>query len=190
MSVPIPEKIWCYQDYQKLPNEERYEILHGRLEKMAPAPGFLHQLLSSKLGFLLQKFIVEKRLGFMLYAPTDVILAEDNIVQPDILFISEKNKGVIQERGIFGPPDLVVEILSPRSLYKDNQEKLRLYEKYKVQEYWIVDPAHRTIQIMVLGKEEKYQLFSYAYVGENDAPSVQSKILDGLEVELEALFST
>jgi Uma2 family endonuclease len=183
----VTEKRWNYEDYLKLEDDKRYEIVGGKLY-MVPAPDFFHQYLSANIEFLMRKFIEEKALGYVVYAPTDVILDEENIVQPDILFISKENKGVIKKKGIFGAPDLVVEIVSTSSQYMDTFEKKELYEKFKIKEYWIVSPYMKGTEILSLNEKGKYALFSESYLEEGKAKSVKSKVLDGFELNLEDVF--
>ena len=81
----------------------------------------------------------------------DVVLTQESVVQPDILFISNECREVIADNNISGAPDLVVEILSPSTADRDRELKLRLYARHGVREYWIVDPDERTVQVMLLG---------------------------------------
>jgi len=91
MTTIIEEKKWTYEDYLHLTDDKRYEILGGRLSMMTPAPEFNHQLISARLQFLIMHFVEIKGLGYVVDAPTDVVLDEENVVQPDILFISREN---------------------------------------------------------------------------------------------------
>ncbi|MEO0223067.1 MAG: Uma2 family endonuclease, partial [candidate division WOR-3 bacterium] len=133
------EKLWTYRDYLKLEDDKRYEVINGRLVEM-PAPNFEHQRISRNLEFKLWEFVKENGLGEILYAPFDIILSEDIVVQPDIVFISKDNLKNIKEGRLFGAPDLVVEIVSPVSYKRDRYEKFRIYEELGVKEYWIVLP--------------------------------------------------
>jgi Uma2 family endonuclease len=87
------------------------------------------------------------KLGTVLQAPCDVQLSHRDIVQPDILFIRKERYGIIGERSVHGSPDMIVEILSPVLCRKDLEAKRRLYSRFGVQEYWIVDPAKETIEV-------------------------------------------
>ena len=78
--------------------------------------------------------------GLMFVSPMDVILSDDTILQPDLLYIAKDRRGIVGER-VMGAPDLVIEILSPGSDKRDRTEKLDLYTKYGVAEYWIVSPV-------------------------------------------------
>jgi Uma2 family endonuclease len=141
---------WTYADYLKLPDEgPRYEVLEGMLVR-APAPMTRHQIVSRNLMFALWEFVRPNRLGEVLVAPCDVILTDDVVLQPDIVFVSEARRPIIKERGIFGAPDLAVEILSKRSAGRDSCQKLELYGRHGVREYWAVDPDADRIQVFLL----------------------------------------
>jgi len=143
---------FTYKDYKSLPESEtkRYELIEGELI-MVPSPNEYHQRISRKIEFLLQDFVEKNKLGEVYYAPLDVHLGED-VVQPDILFVSKVRSKIITEEEIRGGPDLVIEILSPATAERDRTYKKTLYARHSVQEYWIVDPEEKIIKIMTLRK--------------------------------------
>jgi Uma2 family endonuclease len=118
-------------------------------------------------------------LGKVFYAPTDVVLSSENTVQPDLIFISNANVGIIQRRAIFGASDLLVEIISPGSTRRDRHVKHELYARFGVKEYWICDAANEGLEIFTL-KDGKYELHCVA----NIKGKVTSVVLAGLEFEL------
>ncbi len=180
--MKVKEKLWTYRDYLELNDDKRYEVINGRLYEM-PAPHFEHQDIGMTLAVLIYNFVKLKKLGKVLPAPFDVILSEDIVVQPDIVFISKENLKNIKEGRLFGPPDLVVEVVSPASYYRDRYEKFRIYEEAGIKEYWIVYPGEKAIEVWV-SKEGKYELHSIAS-GEG---KVKSKVLKGFEVDLKKIF--
>ena len=91
----------------------------------------------------------------------DVVLSEESVVQPDILFVSNERREIITEDNIHGAPDLVVEILSPSTADRDKELKLRLYAQAGVREYWIVDPDERSVQVMELGSSGYTSIHGY-----------------------------
>ena len=133
-------------DYEALPDEPRCELIYGRFH-VSPSPSLLHQFVVS---FLLHEFfeIAAEHGGLALVAPLDVHLTEHSVVQPDFLYISPGNRGIVGER-IEGAPDLLVEVLSPGSGRRDRDEKTRLYAESGVPEYWIIDPAERQIEFLI-----------------------------------------
>jgi Uma2 family endonuclease len=137
-----------YNDYVQLPEDKRYEILDGDLF-MVPAPGIKHQQASLNLLIALFQHIRDNGLGRLLAVPCDVILSNEDIVQPDILFIRNDHSGIVGELNIQGDPDLVIEILSPGTRAKDLEIKRKLYARFGVQEYWIVDPAAETVEVLI-----------------------------------------
>ncbi len=175
---------WTYQDYLQLEDDQRHEIIEGQLI-MVPAPSSFHQWYSRNLEILLFDFVRKYELGYVFDAPIDVILSEDTVVQPDILFIAKDRREIIRERGIFGAPDLIVEIVSPSSVHHDYHTKQRLYERFGVREYWLVDPGNRAVDVLGLS-EGSYTSVSFA----SEGGQVTSRVLDGLTVTLEAIFQT
>jgi len=180
-------KKWTYADYLILEDDNRYEITGGKL-LMVPAPDVNHQHISCKLTEFLINFVNRNHSGYIFNAPIDLILNDENVVQPDILFISKQNQSIIKKKGIFGPPDLVIEILSPSSQYHDTYEKKDLYEKLKVKEYWLVNHYMKSIEILVLNDHCVYELFSEGILENDENAIVKSKVLNGMEVKLALIF--
>jgi len=84
-------------------------------------------------------------LGTLLLSTMAVYLDDENVLQPDLLFVSKYNEGIIQENGVHGAPDAVIEILSPGSIYHDHIKKRKLCEKHGVKEYWLIDPEDNEV---------------------------------------------
>lgn len=140
---------FTYQDYLQLPEDRRYEIVDGDLY-MVPAPVPYHQQVSRNLEYALHRYVSEHNLGEVLDAPCDLLLSETDVVQPDIFFIAKGRLAIIKETNIQGAPDLVIEILSPATERRDRGIKQKLYARVGVIEYWIVDPAAKTIEVFSL----------------------------------------
>jgi len=132
-------------DYARLPDEPRCELLYGHLV-VNPSPNLRHQRVLGALNDLLRRYAGENG-GQVFFAPLDVRLAEHSIVQPDLIYVSQQRRDVLQER-IFGAPDLVVEVLSPSTARRDLGAKLRLYAEAGIAEYWVIDPANRTCELL------------------------------------------
>lgn len=141
----IKEQQVTYDVYAAMPDDgQRYEIVDGVLELMSPGPMTIHQTVSGELGFILKQSC---KSNFVIFsAPIDVILNQTNVLQPDILMIHHSRLGIVTSRGIEGPPDLVVEVISPSSRKRDKVVKSKIYAKYQVPEYWIIDPKGRTLE--------------------------------------------
>lgn len=168
-----PVKHWTYEDYYRLDDDKRYEVFEGELMMMTPAPSFKHQDVLARLGNLLFNHVHEKKKGKVVFVPVDVVLQDDEVFQPDIVFISNENSGVIKEAGIFGSPDLVVEILSPSSIYRDMEVKKGFYERAGIKEYWIVFPDENVIEVFAL-ENGRYQLIS----SREKTGKIKSSVLD------------
>lgn len=125
--------------FELLPEGTLCEVIENQLY-MAPPPSEFHQGTLSDLFLEIANHVKQHRLGIIRVAPYGVYLDDKNVVEPDLLFISQEKKGLIQKNGFHGAPDLIIEILSPSNEQHDTLKKKKLYEKFGVKEYWIVDP--------------------------------------------------
>jgi len=168
----VKEQPVTYEIYAEMPDDgNRYEVIDGVLELMSPSPTASHQSIAVDLCFELKQSC---RSDYLIYvAPLDVILSDTNVVQPDAIMIHRNRKHIVTSRGIEGPPDLAVEVLSPSSRKRDRLKKRAVYEKHGVPEYWIVDPEARTLEQFHLDENGKYELIQ---LYENDEQVVSSKL--------------
>lgn len=144
--------VFTYEDYRRLPEDGyRWELLEGHLVK-EPAPRPLHQIVVVNLIHHLGTYVRQNGLGLVLDSPIDVVLSEENVVEPDVVFIPRDRWSIIIEENVRGAPALVVEVLSPHSHTRDRERKLRIYERFGVQEYWIADPEQRRLERFALGE--------------------------------------
>ena len=171
-----------YQDYLNTSDDERYELLDGELI-MVPAPNMDHQDIVTNLGTALSVFVKEQKLGRLYFAPTDVLLSDTDVVQPDLIFVSKEREHVRTPANIQGAPDLVVEILSPSSATRDWRDKRELYARHGVKEYWVVDPSNKIVSIMLL--QDGVLEIKGAYVA---GDRVASSTLEGFSVALDDIF--
>ncbi len=142
---------FTYDDYVLLPEDQRCELIEGEFV-MTPAPFTRHQIVSQRLEYELMRQVARRALGQMLHAPTDVVLSRHTVVQPDILVVVREHTGIIEKAYVRAAPDLVVEILSTGDPGRDRKIKRKLYFKYGVREYWIVDPDACTVEVCVRGR--------------------------------------
>lgn len=155
---------------------ERYEIIEGIRYDMQPSPTFNHQWLVTQLLSSIDKTCSSA--GTVIVAPMDVYFDENNIFQPDVIYISNENSDSIKRHRIEGAPDLVAEILSPSTSANDKIRKKRNYERFGVPEYWIVDPIHRLIDQFV-ADNGKYALHgTYAAGGLLQSPRFSCIAID------------
>ena len=176
------KKTYTYEDYRKLPEGAPYQLIGGCLV-MTPAPEVYHQEISGKIEFKMREFVMKNDIGAVYDASIDVRLGETDVYQPDIIFILHKNKKIIGRKEIEGPPDMILEILSPATAYYDLREKYRVYEKCGVGEYWIVDPKQKKIEVYQ-NKNKKYCLANEA----EETGSVSSLIMEGFSLSLSDVF--
>lgn len=144
--------------YKSLPEGTLVELIDNVLY-MSPSPVYKHQKVLRQLFRILCDLIVDTDKGEVMIAPFDVYLNEtSNAVQPDIVIVLKANLRILNEEGhIHGVPDLLVEVLSPGNTDHDLVRKKNLYEKFGVNEYWIVDPDTKQTSVFSL-QNQKYQL--------------------------------
>jgi len=144
-----------YEDYCLIPDDgKRYELLEGQLY-VTPAPGLEHQHVSKRLFTILLRYFEEGGRGTVFYAPLDVILVADDVVQPDLVVVRDPTQ--LSSRGIEGVPFLLVEVISPGRARYDRTVKAQRYAAGGVPHYWIVDPQARRLECFRL-EEGRYTL--------------------------------
>jgi Uma2 family endonuclease len=141
------EMLYTADDYDRMtpPDSGNYELHNGKLIFMA-SPLFIHQELSANLHYWLMDYVIKNKSGKALAAPMDVYFDENNVVQPDLLYISNERLSIIENnRKIKGSPDLVVEILSNSNKPKEMSFKKHLFECFDVREYWLINLEKQTL---------------------------------------------
>lgn len=149
-------------DYLAWPDDFRCELIHGVVYDMSPAPVIEHQVLVGKLHLCLASLVGKRGGGgpggqecTVLLSPVDVVLAEDTVVQPDLIVVCDAHK-LANGKNVQGAPDFVLEVLSPSTAAKDKREKRSLYEAAGVREYLIVDPIGHYAELHTLGADGRY----------------------------------
>jgi Uma2 family endonuclease len=182
-------KIYTYKDYLTFDENERIEIIDGKIINMNPAPSRIHQKIITEILYKIRSYIESNNSSCEVYpAPFDVILKNNdedlinskNIVQPDISVICDKNK--LTEKGCTGSPDMIVEVISAYNPSNDYVRKLNLYEKFKVKEYWIINPMKKNILVYVLTEHGYDAPTAYTF---ND--TVKVNIYDNLEIDFKSI---
>jgi Uma2 family endonuclease len=195
MKMGLPAKkddrVYRYGDYRTWSDDERWELIDGVAWNMSPAPSMAHQALVTELVHSIRLFLGKG--GCRVFpAPFDVLLpespgqAEDdvaNVVQPDLAVICDPSR--LRSFGCFGPPDWVIEILSPYTSRRDMVAKLSLYQGRGVREYWVIDPGNRFVHVYVRGEDGRYPE-PELLVGKATAGST---VCPGFEMKLEELFA-
>lgn len=139
--------------FESLPEGTRCEVINNTLV-MSPSPLDSHQKILGKIFTKLFLVVEKNNLGEVRIAPYDVHFDEENIFQPDIIIIANENTHLISERGFFGAPDLIIEILSPSNARFDKEEKRQVYEKSGVKEYFLIDPYEKLVTAFLLKNKE------------------------------------
>jgi len=177
------DRLFTYADYCTWDDDQRYELIGGRVYAMSPGPSSGHQGVGLSLVRELAVFLKGKHCR-MFFAPFDVRLnadKEDNtVVQPDIVVICDHSK--IVSSGCIGAPDLIIEIASPSTARRDKTLKFDLYKKSGVREYWIVDPETKTVSVHLL-RDGEYIIRAYT-----DADTAPVHVLEGCSIDLSEIF--
>ena len=185
--LPNPRGVkLTYDDFVLFPDDgKRHELIDGE-HYVTPSPILKHQKVLANLHFLIEAWLRAHRIGEVFFAPVDVVLSDADVVEPDLLYLSNERKAQIAtDTNLHGPPELIVEIGSPSTRRRDETVKRALYERAGVAEYWFVDPERDAVRV-------------YRRVGERfgrpielrtDAGDVLSTpLLPGLELPLTEIF--
>ena len=142
--MDIIRPIFSADDLSHMPDDgKRYEVLEGDLA-VSPAPNRRHQrLVLNCVDFF--RTLEQRGLGEVYTAPFDVVLDDHNVVEPDVLFVRQERLDIVTDANVQGAPDIVVEILSPDTRDRDLTVKARLYARFGVPEYWVIDPDNQTL---------------------------------------------
>jgi Uma2 family endonuclease len=185
MSHLAPTVVWTYEDYLLFPSDgQRYEIVDGE-RYVTPAPARKHQHIVTNLIWLLRAYLEKRPIGLVYPAPFDLVLSDRDVVQPDLVYVSKERADVLDEQGARGTPDLVIEILSASTRRTDEVLKRKLYEKFGVAEYWIVDPELETIKVYRLAEG---RFGTPREVAAEHGDTLATPLLPGLELALGKVF--
>ena len=177
-------KKYTAEDYMLLDEGAPFQLVENDLI-MSPSPSLIHQLILGEFYDAIKAFIKEKKnQGLVVLSPIDIHFDNDNIFQPDLIYISKDKIAQIVKDKIEGAPDLVIEILSPLNAYYDLRQKKDVYQKYCVKEYIIVDPIVFNCELYVL-QDGNYQLHQKAEKTEQ----LSSVLLPGLSFDLNKIFN-
>ncbi len=188
MAIEIGEildrfKGYNYDDYLNIPEDgKRYEIIDGELY-LLPTPNLDHQSILGNLFGAIASFREEQKYGKIFLSPLDVVFSNINIIQPDLIFVSKENFGILTPENIRGTPDLVIEILSPKTEIRDRTIKFNAYSKFGVLEYWMVHEEKETVEVW---RHNSNQLVFHALLEKTE--TLATPLLPGLEISLEKIF--
>jgi len=171
-------KEWTVEDYLQLEEGLLAQLINGELI-MSPAPTPKHQRALRKLSVFLDDYLE----GEVFFSPIDLYIDDKNILQPDLVYISEGKANIITERGIEGVPDLIVEVISPSNAFIDRNTKRIKYLELGVTEYWIVDPANQTLEVYTPKNFDNPRLY---LIKEGN---IRSLVSDKIDFDLAQIFN-
>ena len=181
---PSTEDRWTYERYLRETAEgEYFTIIEGE-KIVSPSPTSFHQEILGNLHSFLRAWAKQTGIGKVRLAPFDVVLAEDEVVQPDLVLVLAEHFGRLTEKNIQGSPDLVVEIISPGSIRLDREKKRALYARHGVPEFWIVSPAERTVEVLRLHGSD----YATAALFE-ETDTLESPLLPGFSCAVKDVFT-
>lgn len=179
---------------------QSYEIIGGE-KFMAPSAGAYHNSTLFKLGIIIGQYTISKNCGYVFTDSLDVHLPDGNIFKPDLIVVKKENAAIINwQRGIYGVPDMVVEVLSKSTRKKDEGIKKDIYESNGVKEYWIIDPYMKAVAVYIL-RDGKFELDDeYFKYDENEwspldeehiviKPEIKVSIFDDLIIKVDDIFT-
>ena len=172
---------YTVKEYSELPEGAPFQLIQGKLIYM-PSPYVIHQRVLGRLHVKVFNYVEENELGEVHFAPLDVHFDEENVFQPDLLFVSVGRKDIIQNF-IQGAPDLVVEILSKGIKKVDEEEKMKVYGKHNVLEYWMIHPVKKWVKVF----ENENGAMVESVVLEEEG-SFESKAIEGFVLDVAELF--
>ncbi|MBK9746735.1 MAG: Uma2 family endonuclease [Chloroflexi bacterium] len=177
--MAIGERRITAAEYFKLPETNTpIELINGVII-VSPTPFTTHQFVIANVYDLLKSL---KLGGRIIFAPVELYLDEENVPQPDLIWIAQDRLSIIEPKHVRGASDLVLEVLSPSTAKRDKSEKFYLYEKYGVREYWIADPVAEYLEVWTLVEG------AFKYIGAYGAGDTFASPLLGQMVDVTAIF--
>jgi Uma2 family endonuclease len=175
-----------YTDFRRFPNDgQRHELINGE-HSVTAAPNIRHQELSVRLVFALASFLETNPVAVVFHAPLDCVFSFFDVVEPDLVVVTNDQREILTRRNVRGAPALVIEILSPDSSARDKRSKRTLYERVGVREYWVVDPDHDCISVHRLDQPRRFGFPETLLAA--DADTLATPLLPGFALDLVKLF--
>ena len=178
------DKFYTYADYATWDTKDRYELIAGE-PYMIASPSNTHQRILGELHRQIANFLVKKTCTIRI-APFDVRLSAEgdndrDVVQPDIVVVCDRSK--LDEKGLNGAPDMVIEIVSPSTESHDRVRKFNKYLQAGIREYWVISPDSKTVTVFIL------QNGTYIAQGYGETDTVPVHVLEGCEISLPDVFT-
>jgi Uma2 family endonuclease len=137
--VEVAERMTSEEFFRYAPEDQTAELIDGVMIVHSP-PLVVHERLQGFLLTLLRTYVEDNDLGEVLGSRTPVELEGDQTYEPDILFIARERADILEPKGVFGAPEMVIEVLSASTVHYDRGPKFRAYERAGVRELWLIDP--------------------------------------------------
>src|SRR5215510_454314 len=184
--MPSPGVKLTYDDFVQFPDDGmRHELIDGE-HYVTPSPNTKHQRVSINLTVMIGGWLEQNPIGQVFHAPFDVVFSHYDVVEPDLLYLSNARAAdALTPKHLRGVPELVIEIGSPGTRRRDETIKRRLYERAGVTEYWIVDPEKGTIRVYRRDGDEFARMPDLS-VAAND--ELTTSLLPGLQIPLARVF--
>lgn len=175
-----------YDDYTLFPDDgQRHELIDGE-HFVSPAPNRKHQAIAGNVFGLIWSYLQRRRIGRVFNAPFDVILSPSDVVQPDVVYLSRERIADIEtDPYVKGAPNLVVEVVSPTTRKRDETIKRHLYERFGIDEYWVIAPTLGTIVVFRRASHRYVRVLELA-LDRKDV--LTTPLLPGLRLALTKIF--
>jgi Uma2 family endonuclease len=174
-----------YDDLLLFPDDGlRHELIDG-VHYVTASPASRHQLIVGNLYFHLQLHLRQHGGGVLFLSPLDVLFSQFDVVEPDLLFVSDARRQVVTEKNVQGSPDLVIEVLSSSTRKRDEGIKLALYDRCDVVEYWVVDPK---AELMRVYRRDGGRLTRALELANTPGAALSSGIFPGLSLPMAEVF--
>jgi len=178
---------FTYDDFVQFPDDgKRHELIDGE-HYVTPSPNLKHQAVLGNLHLLIAGWLVERPIGRVFFAPFDVVFTNVDVVEPDLLYMSNARASeVLTAANVQGTPELVVEVGSPTTRRRDETIKRRLYERTGVTEYWVVDPVLDVVRVY---RRTENGFARPAELSTEAGDVLTTPLLPGLELPLARIFA-
>ena len=176
-----------YEDFLQFPDDgKRHELIDGE-HYVTPSPNTKHQRVSGRLYLTIGNWLEAHPTGQLFYAPFDIVFSNFDVVEPDLLYMSnERAATILTDKHVRGAPEIVIEIGSPATRKRDETVKRRLYERSGVSEYWVVDPDLDTIRVY---RSVRGRFGRPTDLSAEASDVLTSPLLSGLEIPLARVFT-
>lgn len=175
-----------YEDFLLFPDDgQRHELIDGE-HYVTPSPNTKHQAVAGNLYFLIRTWLEKQPVGRIFFAPFDVVFTHFDVVEPDLLYMSNaRASAILTDKHVAGVPELVIEIGSAATRRRDETIRRQLYERSGASEYWIVDPDAERLRVY---RNESGTFAPPTELTAEAGDILTSSLLPGFEAALARIF--